>query len=60
MELRIFTWVRREPDSKFEQNAIELGNDFVGKFVPKLILKNKSDIYKLPSRSIATQLLAKL
>ncbi len=62
MELRIFTWVRREADVKFEQkkSEIELGHDFVGKFVPKLILKNKPDVYKLTTRSAANQLFTKL
>lgn len=62
MELRIFTWVRKELDAKFEQkkSEIELGSDFVGKFVPKLILNHKSDIYKIPTRSGANQLFAKI
>jgi hypothetical protein len=62
MELRIFTWVRRELDAKFEQkkSELELGHDFVGKFVPKLMLKAKSDIYRVASRTGANQLLLKL
>lgn len=62
IELRLFFWIRRQLDSKFDpkKSQLEVGHDYVGKFVPKLILKGKSDIYKIQTRSIGDQLFQKL
>jgi len=58
MQLRVYFWVRPKLDSSFDpkKSQLEAGHDYVGKFVPKIILKNKSEIYKLPVRSVADQL----
>jgi NAD(P)-dependent dehydrogenase (short-subunit alcohol dehydrogenase family) len=61
-ELRLFFWIRRQMDSKFDpkKSQMEVGHDYVGKFIPKLILKHKSDVYKIQTRSIGDQLYEKL
>lgn len=58
IQLRVYYWVRRELDSKFDPKKaqLEAGHDYIGKFVPKIILKNKSEIYKLPTRSMSDKL----
>merc|ERR1712127_62249 len=58
MELRVFTWVRRDADSTFaaKKKELELGTDFVGSFVPKIIAKRKTDIYKVQNRTSAVKL----
>jgi hypothetical protein len=58
IQFRIYTWIRKELDAKFlAKNAqFEVGHDYVGKFVPKLILKNKSDLYKITTRNVGDQL----
>lgn len=62
IELRLFFWIRRQLDSKFnpKTSQSEVGHDYVGKFVPKLIARNKSEIYKIQSRSVGDQLFEKL
>lgn len=62
MQLRVYFWVRPEMDSKFDpkKSQMEAGTDYVAKFVPKIILKNKNEIYKLPTRSVADQLYSTL
>lgn len=58
IQLRPYFWVRRENDAVFEQKKaqMEVGTDYVAKFVPKIILRNKSEIYKLTNRSQADAL----
>lgn len=58
MEFRLFMWIRRALDSKFEakKSQLEVGHDWVGKFMPKLILKAKSEVYKVPTRNAGDQL----
>lgn len=58
IQLRVYFWVRRDPDYKFDpkKSQMEAGSDYVAKFLPKIILKNKTEIYKLPTRSIADKL----
>jgi hypothetical protein len=43
---------------KFDQkkSQLEVGHDWVGKFVPKLITKGKSEVYKVTTRSVGDQL----
>lgn len=62
MQLRVYFWVRPQMDSNFDpkKSQMEAGHDYVGKFVPKIILKNKSEIYKLPTRSIADKVYSTL
>jgi NAD(P)-dependent dehydrogenase (short-subunit alcohol dehydrogenase family) len=62
IQLRLFFWIRKELDSKFDakKSELEVGHDFVGKFVPKLIVKQKSEIYKIQTRSIGNALYEKL
>ena len=58
VELRLSFWIRKELDAKFEQKKakFEVGHDYVGKFVPKLIVKHKSDVYKIQDRTVGDQL----
>lgn len=58
IELRLFMWIRKALDSKFDQkkSQLEVGHDWVGRLVPKLILKGKSDVYKVTTRSVGDQL----
>ena len=58
IQLRLYFWIRRCADSKFDpkKSQFEVGHDYVGKFLPKLILKNKSEIYKVQTRSVGDQL----
>ncbi len=62
IELRLFMWIRRNLDSKFDpkKSQFEVGHDWVGKFMPKLILKNKSDTYKVTTRLAGDQLFSTL
>lgn len=62
LELRLFFWIRKCLDSKFDpkKSQMEVGHDFVGKFVPKIILKRKSEVYKVTTRTVGDQLYAKL
>jgi hypothetical protein len=61
MELRLFFWIRKALDSKFDakKSQMEVGHDYVGKFLPRMILKNKSEIYKITNRAAGDQLFAK-
>ena len=61
MELRLFFWIRKALDSKFDpkKSQMEVGHDYVGKFLPKMILKNKSEIYKITARATGDQLYSK-
>lgn len=58
MELRLFFWIRKKLDSNFDprKSQLEVGHDFVGRFVPKIILKHKSEVYKIQTRSVGEQL----
>lgn len=58
IQYRVYFWIRPDLDSKFDpkKSQMEAGHDYVGKFIPKLILKNKTETYKLPTRSVADQL----
>ena len=51
-QFRVFVWVRKEADAKFEatKEAFEVGHDYVGKFLPKMCLRHKNEIYRLKSR----------
>lgn len=62
IQYRVYTWVRKQADKELEAKKaqLELGHDYVGKFVPKLILKHKSEIYKLPTRSQGDKLFESL
>lgn len=62
IQLRVYFWVRREPDYKFDpkKSQMEAGSDYVAKFLPKVILKNKTETYKLPTRAIADKLYSTL
>lgn len=62
IELRLFFWIRRQLDAKFDpkKSQMEVGHDYVGKFVPKIILRNKSELYKIQTRSVGDQLYEKL
>ncbi len=62
IELRIFTWIRRDADAKFEAKKaeLELGTDYVARFIPKLIAKHKSDVYKIQGRTSGNKLFASL
>jgi len=61
MELRLYFWIRKALDSKFDpkKSQMEVGHDYVGKFLPKMILKNKSEIYKITNRAVGDQLFEK-
>ncbi len=54
--------MRRDRDSKFDPKKaqMEVGTDYVAKFVPKIILMNKSEVYKLTTRAVADQLFTTL
>lgn len=54
-QLRIFIWVRPKADSNFDANTsqMEVGNDFIGRFMPKIIAKHKSGMFKVKSRQQA-------
>ena len=54
-------WVRRTLDSQFDpkKSQFEVGHDWIGKFMPKIILKNKSDTYKLTTRLASDELYSK-
>jgi hypothetical protein len=62
IQLRPYFWVRRDHDSKFDPKKaqMEVGTDYVAKFVPKIILRNKSEVYKLTTRAVADQLFTTL
>lgn len=62
IELRLFFWIRRQLDSKFDPKTsqMEVGHDYVGKFLPKIILKNKTELYKIQTRAIGDKLFEKL
>lgn len=62
IELRLFMWIRRCMDAKFEpkKSQFEVGHDWAGRFVPKLIVKGKSDVYKVQTRSSGDQLFSSL
>lgn len=62
IELRLFFWIRKKLDSNFDpkKSQSEVGHDYVGKFLPKLILKHKADVYKIQSRNIGDELYQKL
>ena len=52
IQYRIGVWVRREADEKFkaENKSMEVGNDYIAKFLPKMIQANKHETYRLNSR----------
>lgn len=58
MQLRLFMWIRKEADAKFlaKKSELEVGHDYAGKFVPYMIVKRKSDIYRVQTRSLGNQL----
>jgi len=62
MEYRVFTWVRKEADAKFaaKKSELECGHDYIGQFVPYFLLKNKSELYKLQTRSKGDEMLKQL
>lgn len=61
-ELRLFFWIRRKPDSSFDpkKSQFEVGHDYVGKFIPKIILRHKSEVLKVQTRSVGDELFKKL
>ncbi len=58
IQLRLYFWIRNELDTKFaaKKSQYEVGHDYVAKFVPKLILKNKTEVYKVQTRNVGDQL----
>jgi hypothetical protein len=62
MQLRLFMWIRKEADAKFaaKKSELEVGHDYAGKFVPYMIVKRKSDIYRAQTRSLGNQLYEQL
>ena len=54
-QLRIFIWVRPKSDSNFDANTsqFEVGNDFIGRFIPKIIKKHRDGIFRAKSRQEA-------
>lgn len=61
-ELRLFFWIRRKSDSSFDPKKaqFEVGHDYVGKFIPKIILRHKSEVLKIQTRSVGDELYKKL
>lgn len=58
IQIRIFFMISREKDSTYDQKTsqFQVGNDFVGKFFPKMMAKHeKGALYKLKSRDGANQ-----
>lgn len=55
--MRIFLWVRPKPDSNFDQTASqkEVGTDFVGRFISKIVKKHKSGIVRVKTRDEANK-----
>ena len=58
IELRLFMWIRRCLDNKFDpkKSQFEVGNDWVGRLATKIISKGKSEVYKVPTRPVGDQL----
>lgn len=54
-QLRIFLWVRPKSDSNFDASVSqsEAGNDFVGRFIPRIIEKHRNGIFRVKTRSEA-------
>lgn len=58
IEFRLFLWIRKQADINFDQSnsEYEVGHDYIGKFIPKLIIRHKSDLYRITCRSQGDQL----
>ncbi len=54
-EVRYYMWIRNKLDKEFKSN-MEVGNDWTAKFIPKVILKNKSSQYKILNRKKGDEL----
>ena len=54
-EIRYYMWIRNKMDKEFKSN-MEVGSDWTAKFIPKVILKNKSAQYKILNRKKGDEL----
>ncbi len=56
-QLRIFLWVRPKTDSNFDckSSQNEVGHDFVGRFVPRIIEKHRKGIIRVKTRDQANK-----
>lgn len=57
-QFNLGVWIRKKADSNFDANTsqYEVGHDYIAKFIPKIILKHQTEVYKLTSRSEGDQL----
>ena len=62
MQFRLFLWIRAKEDSNFDAKTsdFEVGHDYIGKFMPKMIAKHKSEIYRVRNRTQGDELYQQL